>query len=80
MQSVSTLPQIHPVRKDPVRELLGDLEHEFIREMHHDTTQSDRLVRKHVMGLVTILFSLVCAILLASMVAVRLFYHPALIR
>lgn len=58
-----------------VHELIEDLEGEVQRELHHDNSQSDIVLRKHLMGLILILFSMVALILTASIVFIAL-YRP----
>ena len=56
-----------------VHELIEDLEGEFQRELHHDTSQSDMLLRKHLVGLIVILLGAAALIVTASIVAIKLY-------
>ena len=56
MPALASPAQTHPAFGHQVHELLEELEGEFEREMHHDNSQSDKFMRKHVKALLVILY------------------------
>jgi hypothetical protein len=67
----------HETMKDQVVEMYEDFEHEVELEAHspHDSSQSDKLVRKHINGLVIAFFILIALALLAVVVVGRINTH-----
>jgi hypothetical protein len=67
----------HATVKDQVVEMYEDFEHEVEREAHspHDFSQSDKLVRKHINGLVITFFTLIALALLAVIVVGKFSIH-----
>ena len=67
----------HETVKDQVVEMYEDFEHEVEREAHspHDSSQSDKLVRKHINGLVIVFFTLIALALLAVIVVGEFYTH-----
>jgi hypothetical protein len=63
--------------KDQAVEMFEDFEHEIEPEAHspHDSSQSDVLVRKHVVGLVITFFILIALALLAVVVVGKISVH-----
>ena len=77
MQITGSILHGHTPVKEQIHELVEDLEGEVKRELkQHDSTQSDALLRRHIMGLILILFVLVGLILLMGMAAIGIGYHP----
>ena len=65
------------VVKDQAVEMYEDFEHEIEGEAHspHDSSQSDKLVQKHINGLVIAFFTLIALALLAVVVVGRIYTH-----
>lgn len=63
--------------KDQAVEMFEDFEHEIEREAHspHDLSQSDKLVRKHMNGLIITFFTLIALALLAVVVVGAIYTH-----
>jgi hypothetical protein len=77
MPRESSSTDAHATVKDQVVEMYEDFEHEVEREAHspHDSSQSDKLVRKHINGLVIVFFTLIALALLAVIVVGEFYTH-----
>ena len=67
----------HETVKDEIVELYEDFEQEIEREAHspHDSSQSDKLLGKHINGVVIAFFILIALVLLAVVVVGTIYTH-----